>query len=99
MEDAALAGLADLVGVEKLELASAFIVAVLDADAAVPRLNFAFACPESDVYWVGAVHTKRCSLVASNQRCVLSYPCNDLIQVKLAKGDLICYLCSRVMNN
>ena len=55
LEDTALAGLADLIGIEELELASAFVVVVLDADASVPFLDLAFACPEGDVYWVGAV--------------------------------------------
>ena len=55
LEDTALASLANLIGVEEFELASTFIVVVLDADAAVPRLDFTFTCPKSDVYWVGAV--------------------------------------------
>ena len=45
LEDTALAGLADLIGVEKLELASAFVVVVLDADASVPLLDLAFRGP------------------------------------------------------
>ena len=40
-EDAAFAGLPDLVGVQQLELSDTFIVVVLDADAAVPLLYLA----------------------------------------------------------
>ena len=42
LEDTALASLANLIGVEKFELASAFIVVVLDADASTPLLDLAF---------------------------------------------------------
>jgi uridine phosphorylase len=45
LEDTALAGLSNLIGVEKLELASAFIVVVLDADASTPLLDLAFRGP------------------------------------------------------
>lgn len=41
--------LADLAGVEELELAGTFVVVILDGDAAVPFLDFARACPETDV--------------------------------------------------
>ena len=55
LEDTALASLANLIGVEEFELASTFIVVVLDADASMPLLDLTLACPEGDVYWVGAV--------------------------------------------
>ena len=45
LEDAALASLADLIGVEQLELTCAFVVVVLDTDTAVPLLDLAFRCP------------------------------------------------------
>ena len=45
LEDTALTGLADLIGVEQLELASAFIVVVLDADASSPLQDLAFRGP------------------------------------------------------
>ena len=41
-----LTGLAYLIGVEELELASAFVVVVLDADASVPFLDLALGGPE-----------------------------------------------------
>ena len=44
-EDTALASLADLSGVEQLELTCAFVVVVLDTDTAVPLLDLAFRCP------------------------------------------------------
>lgn len=40
-EDAAFSGLPDLVGVQQLELSYTLVVVVLDADAAVPLLDFA----------------------------------------------------------
>ena len=57
-EYAALAGLADLVGVEKLELADTFVVVVLDADASAPLLDLALGRPETDIYWVGSVENQ-----------------------------------------
>jgi hypothetical protein len=41
-EDLALACLANLIGVKQFELASAYIVVVLDADASSPLLDFTF---------------------------------------------------------
>ena len=57
-EYAAFAGLSDLVGVEKLELADTFVVVVLDADAASPFLDLAFGGPETDIYWVRSVENQ-----------------------------------------
>lgn len=54
-EYAALARLADLVGIEKLELADAFVVVVLDADASAPLLDLSLGGPKTDIYWVGSV--------------------------------------------
>ena len=45
LEDTTLAGLSNLIGVEELKLASAFIVVVLDADASTPLLDLAFRGP------------------------------------------------------
>lgn len=55
LEDAALASLADLIGVEELELACAFVVIVLDTDAAVPLLDLTLRCPKANVDGLGAV--------------------------------------------
>ena len=41
--------MADLARVEELELSCAFVVVVLDGDAAVPFLDLAGAGPEADV--------------------------------------------------
>lgn len=54
-EDAALTGLADLIRVEKFELADTFVVIILDTDAAVPLLDFAFRCPKTDIDWLRTV--------------------------------------------
>ena len=54
-EDATFTGLADLIGVEKLELADTFVVVVLDADASVPLLDLTFGSPKAEVNWVGTV--------------------------------------------
>ena len=50
-EDLTLAGLANLIAIEQLELARAFVVVVLDADASFPFLDFARLCPKSDIHW------------------------------------------------
>ena len=60
LEDTALAGLADLIGVEKLKLASALVVVVLDADAASPLLDLALGGPELDVNWLGTIKDESC---------------------------------------
>ena len=57
-EYAALAGLADLVGVEKFELADTFVVVVLDADASAPLLDLTLGSPETDIYWVRSVENQ-----------------------------------------
>ena len=57
-EYTALAGLADLVGVEKFELADTFVVVILDADASAPLLDFSLGGPETDIYWVGSVENQ-----------------------------------------
>ncbi len=44
-EDLALAGLANLIAIEQLELARTFVVVVLDADTPFPFLDFARLCP------------------------------------------------------
>lgn len=45
LENTALTGLADLVRVEKLELADTSIMVVLDADAAAPLLDLTLGSP------------------------------------------------------
>ena len=54
-EDLALAGLANLIAIEQLELARALVVVVLDADASSPLLDFAFRSPDAYVNWLGSV--------------------------------------------
>jgi hypothetical protein len=55
LENATLAGLSYLVGVEKFELTDTFVVVVLDADAASPLLDLALGRPKTDINWVGSV--------------------------------------------
>ena len=55
LENTALTGLADLIGVEKLELSDTTIMVVLDADAAAPLLDLTLGSPKAKVDWVGAV--------------------------------------------
>ncbi len=45
LENTALTGLADLVRVEKLELADTTIMVVFDADATAPLLDLTFGSP------------------------------------------------------
>ena len=45
LENTALTGLANLIGVEKLELSDTTIMVVLDADAAAPLLDFTLGSP------------------------------------------------------
>ena len=45
LENAALTGLADLIGVQQLELADTTIMVVFDADAAAPLLDFTLGSP------------------------------------------------------
>ena len=60
LENLALTGLADLIGVEKLELADTFVVVVLDADASTPLLNLSRLGPESDIYRFWSVQYQSC---------------------------------------
>ena len=41
------------VGIEEFHVASALVEIVAEGDAAVPELDFAGACPEAEVDWVG----------------------------------------------
>ena len=55
LENTALTGLTDLIGVEKLELSDTTIMVVLDADATAPLLDLTLGSPKAKVDWVGAV--------------------------------------------
>ena len=57
-EYAAFSGLANQVGVEKLELADTFVVVVLDADASAPLLDFSLGSPKTDINRFGAVENQ-----------------------------------------
>ena len=58
LENATLAGLSYLVGVEKFELTDTFVMVVLDADASAPLLDLALGGPELDVNWFGSVENQ-----------------------------------------
>ena len=50
------AGIAEgayFVGIEEFHVACAFVEIVAEGDASVPELDFARACPEAEVDWVG----------------------------------------------
>ena len=50
--------LPDFVRVQQFHAAGAFVKVIAERDAAVPRLDFARAGPELDVYWIGRLeHT------------------------------------------
>ena len=52
---ARIAERAYFVGIEEFHVACAFVEIVADGDAAVPELDFAWACPEAEVDWVGGL--------------------------------------------
>ena len=52
--------LAYLVGVEQFELASAFVVVVLDTDTAMPLLDLALGGPELDVNRFRSIKDETC---------------------------------------
>lgn len=43
------------VGIEEFYVVNAFVEIVAEGDAAVSELDFARACPEAKVYWVGGL--------------------------------------------
>jgi hypothetical protein len=52
--------LSNLVAIEQFKLSSAFVVVVLDTDAAVPLLDLALGGPELDVNRFGTVKDETC---------------------------------------
>ena len=50
---ARIAKRAYFVGIEEFHVACAFVEIVAEGDASVPELDFARACPEAEVDWVG----------------------------------------------
>ena len=52
------AGIAEgayFVGIKEFHAARAFIEIVAEGDAAMPKLDFSRACPETEVNWVGGL--------------------------------------------
>ena len=60
LEDTTLAGLSNLIGVKQFELASAFVVVVLDADASFPFLDFPLGSPQFDVNRLWSIKDEPC---------------------------------------